>query len=46
MKATIKIIDFGFSIQLIQKNITHSLVGSPINMDPVILKEMANRGKK
>ena len=46
MKATIKIIDFGFSIQLTQNNLASSVLGSPINMDPAILKEMSNRGKK
>ena len=46
MKAIIKIIDFGISIQLTQNNIATSILGSPKNMDPVILKEFANRGKK
>lgn len=46
MKATIKIIDFGFSIRLTQNNLATSILGSPINMDPAILNEMANRGKK
>ena len=48
LKSTIKIIDFGFSIQLTpsKNNLASSVLGSPINMDPAILKEMANRGKK
>ena len=46
LKATIKIIDFGFAIQLTANNLASSVLGSPINMDPAILKEMANRGKK
>ena len=46
LRATIKIIDFGFSIQLTQSNLASSVLGSPINMDPAILNEMANRGKK
>ena len=46
MRAIIKIIDFGFSIQLTQNNLASSVLGSPINMDPAILKEMSNRGKK
>ena len=48
LKSTIKIIDFGFAIQLSpsQNNLTHSVLGSPINMDPAILKEMAQKGKK
>ena len=46
MRAVIKIIDFGFAIQLTQNNLASSVLGSPINMDPAILKEMASRGKK
>ena len=46
MRATIKIIDFGFAIQLTQNNLASSVLGSPINMDPAILKEMAQKGKK
>ena len=45
--STIKIIDFGFAIQLTPRknNLTSSVLRSPINMDPAILKEMAKRGK-
>ena len=45
MKATIKIIDFGFATRLsAEKNdLTFSAVGSPINMDPIILKKFSNR---
>ena len=46
MRSTIKIIDFGFAIQLTQNNVASSVLGSPINMDPAILKEMARKGKK
>ena len=48
LHSTIKIIDFGFAIQLTptNNNLANSVLGSPINMDPAILKEMANRGKK
>ena len=46
LRSTIKIIDFGFSIQLTQNNLASSVLGSPINMDPSILKELANKGKK
>ena len=46
MRAVIKKIDFGFAIQLTQNNLASSVLGSPINMDPAILKEMASRGKK
>ena len=43
MKATIKIIDFGFAIQLDKQDITFSAVGSPINMDPIILNKFSKR---
>ena len=46
LRATIKIIDFGFAIQLNQNNLTYSVLGSPINMDPLILNEMSKRGKQ
>ena len=39
MKAKIKIIDFGFSIVLSKENLASTTVGSPINMDPIILEK-------
>ena len=39
MKAKIKIIDFGFSILLTKQNLASTMVGSPINMDPIILEK-------
>ena len=46
MKAKIKIIDFGFAIQLSNNDLTYSAVGSPINMDPIILKKFSkNKGQ-
>ena len=39
MKAKIKIIDFGFSISLTKQDIASTTVGSPINMDPIILEK-------
>ena len=39
MKAKIKIIDFGFSIQLSKQDLASTAVGSPINMDPIILEK-------
>ena len=46
MKAKIKIIDFGFAIQLTKGDLTYSAVGSPINMDPIILKKFSkNKGQ-
>jgi hypothetical protein len=46
LRSTIKIIDFGFAIQLTQNNLATSILGSPINMDPAILKQMASKGKR
>ena len=48
MRAKIKIIDFGFAIKLTpdKNNLANTVLGSPINMDPLILNEMASRGKK
>ena len=40
MKATIKIIDFGFATHMGNSNLCYSIVGSPINMDPNILIKM------
>ena len=43
LKAKIKIIDFGFAKFLYNDNdIFTSIVGSPLNMDPIILKAYAN----
>jgi serine/threonine protein kinase len=39
MKAKIKIIDFGFSILITKENLASTAVGSPINMDPIILEK-------
>ena len=44
MRARIKIIDFGFAIKLTKSNLAFSALGSPINMDPIILKKFAKRG--
>ena len=41
LKATIKIIDFGFATYLGSSNLRYSTLGSPINMDPVLLKKLA-----
>ena len=40
MKAQVKIIDFGFSC--IYDDIKKSILGSPINMDPLILKKLTD----
>ena len=39
-KAVIKIIDFGFSTHISNSELCYSTLGSPINMDPNILKKM------
>ena len=43
LKATVKIIDFGFATHLGSKNVRYSTLGSPINMDPLLLKKMADK---
>ena len=43
MRAKIKIIDFGFAIHLNKNNLAFSALGSPINMDPLILKKFADK---
>ena len=46
MKAQIKIIDFGCSCYISNSGKVFSTVGSPINMDPSILKKYSNRKLK
>jgi len=46
MKATVKIIDFGFAAKIEKSGLKYTTLGSPINMDPLILKELSKRGKK
>lgn len=36
MKATVKIVDFGFACYISNSGSLYSIVGSPINMDPII----------
>ena len=43
MKAEVKIIDFGFSIHIKKNDLCYSTLGSPINMDPSILKKLADQ---
>ena len=40
LKATVKIIDFGFARHLKSGDLTYSTLGSPINMDPGILRKL------
>lgn len=42
MRAKVKIIDFGFAINL-KGNLAFSALGSPINMDPVILQNFPKK---
>ena len=44
MKATVKIADFGFACYINNSGALYSTVGSPIYMDPIILKK--NKAKK
>jgi serine/threonine protein kinase len=46
MKATAKIIDFGFACQVSKKGLVYSTLGSPINMDPLLLKKLNSKSKK
>ena len=43
LKATVKIIDFGFATYLDSKNLRYTTLGSPINMDPILLKKLADK---
>ena len=44
MKSTVKLIDFGFAI-ILKKSLTESVVGNPMNMDPLILKKLTSNGR-
>ena len=44
LRARIKIIDFGFAIELNKSSMAFSALGSPINMDPTILKKFSKKG--
>ena len=46
LKATAKIIDFGFACQIGKNGLLYSTLGSPINMDPIILKKLNSKSKK
>jgi serine/threonine protein kinase len=43
MRAIIKIIDFGFATHIGKSNLVYTALGSPINMDPTILKKMTEK---
>ena len=42
LKAEVKIIDFGFSTYLNGSQLRYSILGSPINMDPILLTKLNN----
>ena len=44
LKAEIKIIDFGFAAYKDQKGLLQTAIGSPMNMDPLILKKFNSGG--
>jgi len=46
MKANVKIIDFGFAAKMEKAGLKYTTLGSPINMDPIILNELQKKGKK
>ena len=46
LKATVKIIDFGFAAKIEKNGLKYTTLGSPINMDPLILNGLKKRGKK
>jgi len=45
MKAIVKIIDFGFATKIDTAQLCYTALGSPINMDPHILKKMDDNKK-
>ena len=45
MRARVKIIDFGFAINM-KGNLAFSALGSPINMDPTILKKFSKKDNR
>ena len=46
MKAQVKIIDFGFACKVAKTGLQYTALGSPINMDPLILKKINSNNKK
>ena len=46
MKAIVKIIDFGFSRPVKKSDLLYSTLGSPLNMDPIILKKLTEPNNK
>ena len=46
LKSEIKIIDFGFAAYKDQSGLFNTAIGSPLNMDPLILKKFNSGGKE
>jgi calcium-dependent protein kinase len=46
LKAKIKIIDFGFARHISSSELAKSVLGSPINMDPLIFQKMIQKREK
>jgi len=46
MKAQVKIIDFGFSCVINKSGLQYTVLGSPINMDPLILRKLNSSTNK
>ena len=46
MKAQVKVIDFGFACKINKTGLQYTVLGSPINMDPLILKKLNSSTKK
>lgn len=44
-KAEVKIIDFGFAKYLEQNDLANSILGSPLNMDPILLGGIINQSQ-
>jgi serine/threonine protein kinase len=40
LKSHVKVIDFGFARRLAPETLAYSVLGSPINMDPGILRKL------
>jgi len=45
LKAEVKIIDFGFAATIDSSGLLHTAIGSPMNMDPLILHKFSSGGK-
>ena len=43
LKTEVKIIDFGFATYLDNNGLRYSILGSPINMDPILLTKLINQ---